>query len=81
LPGGAGSVAAIAATSPEWASDVTSLTPDRPRAVRSRKKRQPAGAVLAGGDLHAENLAVSIGVDAGRDQDVHGHHPGRPRRP
>ena len=33
----------MAATSPEWASEVTSLTPDRPRAFRPRNRvSQPA---------------------------------------
>src|SRR5918994_422612 len=36
-------VAVIAATNPEWASLVTSLTPDRPRAFRPRNRvSQPA---------------------------------------
>lgn len=37
-------------------------------------EREPAGAVLAGGDLHAEDLAVPVSVDTGRDQHVHRHH-------
>ena len=38
-----GSVAPIASTRPRWASLVTSATPDRPRATRSRKNAsQPA---------------------------------------
>ncbi len=32
---------------------------------------QPAGAVLGGGDVQAEDLAVAVGVDADRDQRVH----------
>ncbi|NQE72679.1 hypothetical protein NG2371_07172 [Nocardia gamkensis] len=38
------------------------------------EKRQPAGTVLAGGDLDAEDFAVALGVDAGRDQTVHVDH-------
>src|SRR3954454_12975121 len=36
---------------------------------------QPAGAVLGGGDLQAEDLPVPVAVDAGRDQGVHVDHP------
>src|SRR4051794_1394881 len=37
----------MAATRPAWASEVTSLTPDRPRAVKSRKNAsQPAPSSL-----------------------------------
>ena len=35
------------------------------------EERQPAGAVLGGGDLQAEDLAVPVGVHAGREQGVH----------
>jgi hypothetical protein len=31
---------------------------------------EPAGAVLGGGDVDAEDLAVPVGVDADRDQGV-----------
>ena len=34
------------------------------------EERQPAGAVLGGGDLQAEDLAVPVGVDPGGDQHV-----------
>jgi hypothetical protein len=51
------------------------LTPDRPRAVRVVEEGQPAGAALAAGDLNAEDLAVPVSVDAGRREDVDGHHP------
>ena len=36
---------------------------------------QPAGAVLAGGDVKAEDLAVAIGVDASGDQGVDADDP------
>jgi hypothetical protein len=39
------------------------------------EERQPAGAVLARGDLDAEDLAVPVGIDAGRDEHVDRHHP------
>jgi hypothetical protein len=35
---------------------------------------QPAGAVLGGGDLHAEDLPVSVGVHPGRHQRMHRDH-------
>src|SRR3954470_12227097 len=36
---------------------------------------QPAGAVLGGGDLQAEDLPVPVGVHPGGDQGVHADHP------
>ena len=42
------------------------------------EERQPAGAVLAGGDVQAEYLAVPVAVDPGRQQGVP---PGRRRAP
>jgi hypothetical protein len=35
---------------------------------QSAQECQPAGAVLGGGDVQAEDLAVPVGVDADRDQ-------------
>jgi hypothetical protein len=35
---------------------------------------EPARTVLTGSDLHAEDLAVPVGVDAGRDEHVDGHY-------
>ena len=35
------------------------------------QERQPAGAVFGGGDVHAKDLPVAVGVHAGRDQGVH----------
>jgi hypothetical protein len=35
------------------------------------EERQPAGAVLAAGDVQAQDLAVPVAVHAGRDQGVH----------
>ena len=71
---GAGQHRADGLTSPRCSSLVTSCTPDRPRAVR------PAGtpatrAVLAGGDVHTEDLPAPVGVHPGRDQAVHVHRP------
>ena len=56
-----GSVAPTAATSPLWASEMTSLTPVRPRG-QVPEEREPAGAVLGRGDLQPEDLAVPVDV-------------------
>lgn len=40
----------------------------RPRADQRAQERQPAGAVLDGGDIQATDLAVPADVDADRDQ-------------
>src|SRR6266516_4737535 len=42
-------------------------------AGQAAQERQPAGAVLAGGDVQAKDLPVPVSVDAGRDQGVHVH--------
>ena len=68
-------VAPMASTRPRWASEVTSATPDRPRATRSRKNASQPAPSSARGDLQAEDLAVPVGVDPDRDQGVHVHHP------
>jgi hypothetical protein len=39
------------------------------------EERQPAGAVLSGGDLDTEDLPVPVGVHPGGDQGVHVDHP------
>jgi hypothetical protein len=50
----------VASTSPRCASEVTSRTPVRPRAVRSRENpSHPRGAVLGAGDLQPEDLPVA----------------------
>ena len=38
---------------------------------QAAQERQPAGAVLAGDDVQAEDLPVPVGVDPDRDQGVH----------
>ena len=45
------------------------------------QERQPARAVLGGGDVDAQDLAVALGVDPDRDQRVHVDHPARLRGP
>ena len=40
---------------------------------QAAQERQPARAVLGAGHVDAEDLAVPLGVDAGRDQAVHVH--------
>jgi hypothetical protein len=51
------------------------LHPAQAAGDQAAEERQPAGAVLAGGDVQAEDLAVPVGVDPGRQQGVHRHHP------
>ena len=43
------------------------------------ERPQPAGAVLAGGDLDAEDLVVPVGVDSGGHEGVDRHDPAAPR--
>ena len=51
---------------------MTSWTPDTGQAAGDQRAQEghPAGAVLRGGDVQAEDLAVPVGVDADRDQGV-----------
>jgi hypothetical protein len=51
------------------------LDPGKAAGGQVAEEAQPAGAVLTGGDLDAEDLPVPVGVDAGRDQRVHRHDP------
>ena len=41
----------------------------------SGEERQPAGAVLSGGDLQTQDLPVPVGVDTTSEQAVHVHDP------
>src|SRR4051794_10688836 len=65
-----GSVAEIASTRPGCASELTSLTPARPRATRPRTNANPSGAVLGGDDVEPERLAEAVAVDANRVHDA-----------
>lgn len=65
----------IAATRPGWASEVTSRTPCGTAGDQVAEEREPAGAVLAGGDLHTEHLAVAVGIDTGRDKGMDRYDP------
>ena len=51
------------------------LDPGQAAGDQVAEEGQPAGTVLAGGDLQAKDLAVPVRVDPGRDQRVHRHHP------
>ena len=57
-----GSSASIAFVRPRWSSEMTSCTPERPRAARSREEDPPGGLVLAREGVEAEDLAVAVGV-------------------
>ena len=64
------STLAIAAFSPSWASEITSLTPRRPR----RERAQELGPERFGftvADGHAEHFAAAVGID--RHSDDHRH--------
>jgi hypothetical protein len=50
------------------------LHPGQAAGGQVAEEPQPAGTVLAGGDLDAEDLAVPVGVDAGGYQCVDRHH-------
>ena len=54
---------------------MTSATPDRPRATRPRKNVSQPASDSAEQTSQAEDLAVPVSVDAGRDQDVDVDHP------
>ena len=51
------------------------LDPGQAAGVQAAEQRQPAGPGLRGADVQAEDLAVTIGVDAGGDQHVGVEHP------
>ena len=53
---------------PSWASEMTSLTPRRPRRARLRRK-SIQGLGLGRADRHAEHLAPAVAVDADGDGD------------
>src|SRR5882762_9429601 len=57
---------AMAAFSPSWASEMTSLTPRRPR-LASAQKVGPEGLGLRRADRQAQHLAPAIAIDADRD--------------
>jgi hypothetical protein len=56
------------------------LDPGQAAGGQRADEGQPTGAVLSVGDLHTEDLAVSVGVDPGGDQGVHVDHPARTQR-
>ncbi len=57
----------IVALIPSCASETTSLTPRRPRRASLRRNALPERLSLGRADIHAENLAPAIAVDAHRD--------------
>jgi hypothetical protein len=50
------------------------LHPGQAAGDQPAQKRQPAGPVLGGGDVQAQDLPVPVSIDPGRDQGVHVHH-------
>ena len=51
------------------------LDPGQAAGVQAAEQGQPAGLGLGRADVDAEDLAVPVSVDAGRDQDVGVDHP------
>src|SRR3954465_10706207 len=57
----------MAALSPSWASEMTSLTPESPRLTRSRRKSVPEHLGLGRADVKPDDLAPALGVHGHRD--------------
>src|SRR6202158_2563535 len=70
----ASSTLLIAAFSPSWASDTTSLTPRRPRLCRLPQELCPEWFGLGVANGHAEHLAPAVGVDGNSDDHRHGYY-------
>ena len=70
-----GRVAPIAVDQPGVGVGGDQRDPGQAAGGQVAEEAEPAGAVLGGGDLQAEDLAVPVGVDPGGDQDVHVDHP------
>ena len=54
---------------PPWASEITSCTPDRPRATSPRRNAVHPGTVLGGDHIDPQRLAVAVGVHPDRMHD------------
>ena len=67
--------AAIAAFRPAWASEMTSCTPARPRALSERRNAVQNAPSSLSPDVEAEHLAVPVRRHPGRDHDGLGHDP------
>ena len=73
LPGRTGQRGADRGHQPGVGIGGDELDPGQAAGGQVAEEREPAGAVLAGGDLHPQDLAVSIGVDTCRDEHVYGY--------
>jgi hypothetical protein len=71
LPPGAGQGGADRLDQPAMGVAGDQLDPGEAAGGQVPEEGQPAGAVLGGGDLQAQDLPVPVGVHAGRDQGVH----------
>jgi hypothetical protein len=58
-------ILAIAPLSPSWESEITSLTPFRPRLTSPRRKRVQKDVVLGRAGIAAQHVALAVPVDAG----------------
>jgi hypothetical protein len=61
------STLATAALIPSWASEITSLTPRRPRRASLRRNAVQKGLGLGGTDVQAENLTPAVYFDTDRN--------------
>src|SRR5438128_9725086 len=60
---------ATAALSPSCASEITSLTPRRPRRASERRNSVQKVSGLGGADRHAQHLAPAVAADGDSDDD------------
>ena len=65
------STLATAALMPSWASEMTSLTPRRPRRASLRRNSVQNVSASEGPTVHAQHLAPAVAVDAHRDDHRH----------
>ena len=61
---------AMASFRPWWASEMTSSTPPSPPGVQGAQEGQPEGAILAGPNVHPNDLPLALGVHRGGNHDV-----------
>jgi hypothetical protein len=75
LPGGAGQGGADGVDQAAVGISGDQGDPGQAAGGQVPEEAQPAGAVLGGADLQAEDLPVPVGVHPGREQGVHVDHP------
>ncbi len=65
----------MAALMPSWLSEMTSLTPRRPRRASFLRNAVQKVSASDGADVHAEHLAPAVAVDPDGDDDRHRDDP------